>query len=68
MSVTQNTTTGAAVTGGTLNGTGTLVMRAERVGSDTVLAHIVRLVNEAQRSRAPIQRLADRDNVPSTRR
>jgi Cu+-exporting ATPase len=50
----------APVTGGTLNGTGTLVIRAERVGADTLLAHIVRVVAEAQRSRAPIQRLADR--------
>jgi Cu+-exporting ATPase len=50
---------GAKVTGGTVNGTGTFVMRAERVGSDTLLAQIVRLVGEAQRSRAPIQRLAD---------
>ncbi len=50
---------GDIVTGGTLNGTGTLVMRAERVGSETVLAQIVALVSEAQRSRAPIQRLAD---------
>jgi P-type Cu+ transporter len=48
------------VTGGTVNGTGTFVMRAERVGSDTLLARIVRMVSEAQRSRAPIQRLADR--------
>jgi Cu+-exporting ATPase len=50
---------GASVTGGTVNGTGTFVMRAERVGRDTLLAQIVRLVGEAQRSRAPIQRLAD---------
>ncbi|HEX7842412.1 MAG TPA: heavy metal translocating P-type ATPase [Kofleriaceae bacterium] len=50
---------GAPVTGGTINGTGGLVMRAERVGKDTVLAQIVRMVGEAQRSRAPIQRLAD---------
>ena len=50
---------GARITGGTLNGTGTFVMRADRVGSDTLLARIVRLVGEAQRSRAPIQRLAD---------
>jgi Cu+-exporting ATPase len=50
---------GARVTGGTLNGTGTFVMRADRVGNDTLLARIVRLVGEAQRSRAPIQRLAD---------
>ena len=47
------------VTGGTVNGTGTFVMEAQRVGSDTLLAQIVRLVSEAQRSRAPIQRLAD---------
>jgi Cu+-exporting ATPase len=50
---------GAAVTGGTVNGTGTFVMKAERVGADTLLAQIVRMVSEAQRSRAPIQRLAD---------
>jgi P-type Cu+ transporter len=50
---------GDAVTGGTLNTTGTLVMTATRVGDDTVLAQIVRMVSEAQRSRAPIQRLAD---------
>jgi Cu+-exporting ATPase len=47
------------VTGGTVNGTGSLVMRAERVGADTLLAQIVRMVGEAQRSRAPIQRLVD---------
>jgi len=52
-------TTGSQVTGGTVNGTGGFVMRAERVGSDTLLAQIVRMVGEAQRSRAPIQRLAD---------
>jgi Cu+-exporting ATPase len=51
---------GDRVAAGTVNGTGTFVMRAERVGSDTLLARIVRLVGEAQRSRAPIQRLADR--------
>lgn len=51
---------GARVTGGTINGTGSVVMRAERVGSDTLLAQIVRMVSEAQRSRAPIQKLADR--------
>jgi Cu+-exporting ATPase len=50
---------GAQVTGGTVNGTGTLVMQTERVGRDTVLAQIVRMVSEAQRSRAPIQRMAD---------
>jgi P-type Cu+ transporter len=49
----------APVTGGTVNGTGTFVMRAERVGRDTLLAQIVRMVSEAQRTRAPIQRLAD---------
>ena len=49
----------APVTGGTVNGTGTFVMEAQRVGSDTLLAQIVRMVSEAQRSRAPIQRLAD---------
>ncbi len=47
------------VTGGTVNGTGSFLMRAERVGSNTVLSHIVRMVSEAQRSRAPIQSLAD---------
>ncbi len=47
------------VTGGTVNGTGGFVMRAERVGRDTLLAQIVQMVSEAQRSRAPIQRLAD---------
>ena len=50
----------AALIGATINGTGALTMRAERVGSDTLLAQIVRMVSEAQRSRAPIQRLADR--------
>ncbi len=49
----------ARVTGGTVNGSGSFVMRAERVGADTLLAQIVRMVSEAQRSRAPIQRLAD---------
>jgi Cu+-exporting ATPase len=51
---------GDRVVGATLNGTGSLVIRAERVGSETLLAQIVRMVSEAQRSRAPIQRLADR--------
>jgi P-type Cu+ transporter len=50
---------GVSVTAGTLNGAGSFVMRAERVGKDTLLAQIVALVAEAQRSRAPIQRLAD---------
>jgi Cu+-exporting ATPase len=50
---------GLPVTGGTLNGTGTFLMEAKRVGKDTLLAQIVRLVGEAQRSRAPIQRVAD---------
>ena len=52
--------TGAKVTGGTVNGTGGFVMRAERVGADTLLSQIVKMVSEAQRTRAPIQRLADR--------
>ena len=51
---------GSRVIGATVNGTGSLVMRAERVGSETLLAQIVRMVSQAQRSRAPIQRLADR--------
>ena len=50
---------GDRLVGATLNGTGALVMRAERVGRETLLAQIVRLVGEAQRSRAPIQRMAD---------
>jgi len=50
---------GSRVTGATVNGTGSLVFRAERVGSETLLAQIVQMVSEAQRSRAPIQRLAD---------
>jgi Cu+-exporting ATPase len=53
-------TQGDAVTGGTLNKNGSLVMRAEKVGADTVLSQIVELVAKAQRSRAPIQGLADR--------
>ena len=51
---------GDPVTGGTVNGSGALVMEALRVGSETLLAHIVRLVTDAQRSRAPVHRLADR--------
>ncbi len=51
---------GSQVTGGTVNGNGTFIMEANRVGSKTLLAQIVRMVGEAQRSRAPIQRLADR--------
>ena len=52
--------TGDKVIGATVNGTGWLLMRAERVGSETMLAQIVQMVSEAQRSRAPIQRLADK--------
>jgi P-type Cu+ transporter len=51
---------GARVIGATVNATGALVMQAERVGSETMLAQIVQLVSQAQRTRAPIQRLADR--------
>ena len=51
---------GSPVIGATVNGTGSLVIRAERVGGETLLAQIVRMVSQAQRSRAPIQRLADR--------
>ena len=51
--------TGDKLIGGTVNGTGSLVMRAEKVGEDTVLARIVTMVAEAQRSRAPVQRMAD---------
>jgi P-type Cu+ transporter len=51
---------GARVIGGTVNGTGTFIMRAERVGNETLLSQIVRMVSEAQRSRAPVQKLADR--------
>jgi Cu+-exporting ATPase len=53
-------TPGSRVVGATVNGTGSLIMRAEHVGSETLLAQIVRLVSQAQRSRAPIQRVADR--------
>jgi Cu+-exporting ATPase len=52
--------TGAKVIGGTVNGKGMLLVRAERVGSETILSQIVKMVSEAQRSRAPIQRLADK--------
>jgi P-type Cu+ transporter len=51
---------GQKVIGGTINGTGSFVLRAERVGNETLLAQIVRMVSEAQRSRAPVQKLADR--------
>jgi Cu+-exporting ATPase len=51
---------GSKVIGGTVNGTGSFILRAERVGSETMLARIVQLVSQAQRSRAPIQRLADK--------
>ncbi len=51
---------GNKVIGATINGTGSFIMRAERVGSETLLARIVQLVGQAQRSRAPIQQLADR--------
>ncbi len=51
--------TGTRVTGGTVNGTGSVVVRADRVGRDTVLSQIVQMVSQAQRTRAPIQRLAD---------
>jgi len=51
---------GSKVIGATINGTGSFVMRAERVGSETLLAQIVQMVSQAQRSRAPIQQLADR--------
>ncbi|MGD0757833.1 MAG: heavy metal translocating P-type ATPase [Candidatus Sulfotelmatobacter sp.] len=53
-------TASSKVVGATINGTGSFVMRAERVGSETLLARIVQMVSQAQRSRAPIQRLADR--------
>ncbi|MGH9587927.1 MAG: heavy metal translocating P-type ATPase [Acidobacteriaceae bacterium] len=53
-------TAGAKVTGGTVNGTGGFVMQAEHVGADTMLSQIVRMVSQAQRTRPPIQRLADR--------
>jgi Cu+-exporting ATPase len=59
-SVPVEKTTGSKVIGATVNGNGSFVMRAERVGSETMLAQIVQLVSQAQRSRAPIQRLADK--------
>ncbi|NOS77542.1 MAG: heavy metal translocating P-type ATPase [Nitrospira sp.] len=52
-------TVGSMVTGGTMNGAGSLLMQAQKVGSDTLLARIVQMVSDAQRSRAPIQRVAD---------
>lgn len=60
--------TGARVVGGTINGTGSLLVRVDRVGSDTILSQIVRMVGEAQRSRAPIERLVNvisRNFVPA---
>ncbi len=59
---------GDRLIGGTVNGTGSLVMRADTVGADTMLSRIVAMVAEAQRSRAPIQRLADRSRAGSCRR
>ncbi|BCA55769.1 P-type copper-exporting ATPase [Nitrospira sp. KM1] len=58
-SVPVEKTVGSAVTGGTINGNGSVLMRAQRVGRDTLLARIVHMVGEAQRTRAPIQRIAD---------
>ncbi len=51
---------GSQVIGATVNASGSFIMRAERVGSETLLAQIVNMVSQAQRSRAPIQRLADK--------
>jgi Cu+-exporting ATPase len=59
-SVPVEKTSGSKVIGATVNGTGSFIMRAERVGNETMLAQIVQLVSQAQRSRAPIQRLADK--------
>ena len=59
-SVPVEKTAGSRLIGATVNGTGSVIMRAERVGSETLLAQIVKMVAEAQRSRAPIQRLADK--------
>src|SRR5260370_3608097 len=56
-------TEGAKVVGGTINGTGSFVMKAERVGADTLLAQILKMVSEAQRTRTPIRRLADTDDT-----
>ena len=58
-SLPQEKTEGDEIVGGTLNGSGVLIMEARRVGSETLLAQIVQMVAEAQRSRAPIQRIAD---------
>jgi Cu+-exporting ATPase len=52
-------TDGKKLIGATINGTGSLLMRADRVGTDTLLSQIVKMVSEAQRSRAPIQKLVD---------
>jgi Cu+-exporting ATPase len=59
-SVPVEKTDGARLIGGTVNGSGSFIMRAERIGSETLLAQIVQMVSQAQRSRAPIQRLADK--------
>ena len=59
-SVPVEKTAGSRLIGATVNGTGAMIMRAERVGGETLLAQIVKMVAEAQRSRAPIQRLADK--------
>ena len=59
---------GDRVTGGTLNGTGSFDMRVDRTGAETTLAQVVDMVAEAQRSRAPIQRLADTVSAISCRR
>ena len=59
-SIAVEKTAGGKVTGGTLNGNGSFILRAERVGADSLLSQIVRLVSEAQRTRPPIQKMADR--------
>ena len=56
---------GDRVVGATVNGTGSLILKAERVGAETLLARIVQMVAEAQRSRAPIQKLADQVGLES---